>query len=176
MQTDFDNGRFAEYYGVFAAVADILQRMIIQSGKPMNFDFSRNLKDSVYRVLASNNNSIKERAPINLLVRSIFFLADSDNCYCEDDIIDYDSIFIIDNGSTFLVKEADLPDIVVSYAKKHAVPYVPMSSNELTKLLYDNDIVRKFKEGNRQRYCKKYAKFGRKRLLELNKEKMEMLL
>lgn len=175
-QAAFSNGRYADYLGQFFAVADIIGEFLAETSDSDTSSLVKQLKESSIDVLQRNDLKMKQRTPINLVARALFDFAESDKCVEWGNPVNYLDLYIIRTELFYYVRESDLSGIVDFYARKNAMTYLKMSTQEIAKLLENNEIVRKIKEGNSWRYSKKYPQYDRVRMMKLDVEMLKKVL
>lgn len=175
-QAAFSNGRFADYLGQFFAIAEIMGDYLAETSDSDTVSLVEQLKESSIDVLRRNDRKMKQRTPINLVARALFDFAESDKSVEWGNPVDYSDLFIITTKPFYYVRESDLSGIVDAYAKKNAMTYLKMSTQEIAKLLENHEIVTKIKEGDSWRFSKKYPQYDRIRMMKLDVEMLKKVL
>lgn len=175
-QAAFSNGRFADYLGQLFAMAEILGVFLAETADSDTSSLTEQLKESSVDILQRNDRKMKQRTPINLVARALFDFAESDKCVEWGNPVNHSDLFMIKTEVFYYVRESDLPGIVDAYARKNALLYLKMSSQEIAKLLENEDIVRKIKEGDSWRFSKKYSQYNRIRMMKLDVEMLKKVL
>ena len=175
-QATFSNGRFADYLGQFFAMSEIIGDFFAEASDVDITSLVEQLKESSVDVLQRNDLQMKHRTPINLVARALFDFVESDKCVEWGKPVNYSNLYMIKTELFYYVRESDLPGIVDSYARKNAMTYLKMSSQEMAKLLENENIVRKIKEGDSWRFSKKYPQYNRIRMMKLDVKMLKRVL
>jgi hypothetical protein len=168
-QRRFSNKRYYDYLGQYVAVGKILMAFFHSDSGIDELEqqsYLNVLERGLSSLLNENDQSMKQKAPINEVVMSLIYFIESGNYGNWGDPITEETPLIISDGMIYL-RQKDLPGIKQKYANKINIPQISMSSTDMGKLLEMHGYCESYMEGNKKRLGKKYNDYGNERLMSI---------
>jgi len=173
-QIPFSNGRYADYLAQYMATAHIVAEMFVQeSGIDGNqyHQFIHYIEKGIVMLLLENNEKLKQRAPIHIILSALLF-AISSGKIGEWGMSFGEGIRLVQKEGTVYFRQMDLSDITREYCQKLNIPHLRMSSNEIGKILDSSGLFHRY--GSDKRLGRRYVTvYGNERLIDISLEKLK---
>lgn len=169
----FSNARYYDYFAHYMTTGNILANFFqpyLGINGYQNFMFE--LENDLVGILKENDNNMKYRAPVNVLMCAISYEFKSGNVGKWGEEFSDQRLFITDDENLYF-RQMDLPGIMEKFCRKTGRQYVPMSSRELGGLLETQGYCQGYQEGSVSRKGKRYAPYAKTRLMSIPLVKIE---